>query len=103
SCGLPSCDPLPSPTRRSSDLLANPYTDFPQLAYSNARDGVAMLHEAGVRILAGTDAPNPGTAFGASMHRELELLAQSGLTASERSEEHTSELQSRENLVCRPL
>lgn len=73
--------PFLTPTDLQS--LANPYTDFPQLAYSNARDGVAMLHEAGVRILAGTDAPNPGTAFGASMHRELELLAQSGLTASE--------------------
>ena len=31
-------------------------------------------------ILAGTDAPNPGTAHGSSMHRELELLVKAGLT-----------------------
>src|SRR5713226_392987 len=28
---------------------------------------------------AGTDAPNPGTAYGSSMHRELELLVNAGL------------------------
>ena len=31
-------------------------------------------------ILAGTDAPNPGTAHGSSLHRELELLVQAGLS-----------------------
>src|SRR5690606_30882891 len=31
----------------------------------------------------GTDAPNPGTAFGASMHRELVLLTEAGLTPEE--------------------
>lgn len=40
---------------------------------------VASLHERGVRILAGTDAPNPGTVHGASLHREIELLVQAGL------------------------
>jgi imidazolonepropionase-like amidohydrolase len=44
---------------------------------------VAMLHEAGVPILAGTDAPNPGTSHGAALHRELELLVQAGLTPIE--------------------
>ena len=39
-----------------------------------------MLHEKGVPILAGTDAPNPGTAHGASVHRELRLLVDAGLT-----------------------
>ena len=34
-------------------------------------------------ILAGTDAPNPGTAHGASLHRELELLVSAGLTPIE--------------------
>ena len=37
----------------------------------------------GVPILAGSDAPNPGTTYGASMHRELELLVTAGLTPSE--------------------
>jgi len=41
---------------------------------------VARLAAAGVPILAGTDTPNPGTAHGASLHRELELLVGSGLT-----------------------
>ncbi len=41
---------------------------------------VAALHAAGVPILAGTDAPNPGTTWGASIHRELELLVSVGLT-----------------------
>ena len=34
-------------------------------------------------ILAGTDAPNPGTAHGASIHRELELLVRAGLSPLE--------------------
>ena len=34
-------------------------------------------------ILAGTDAPNPGTAHGASIHRELELLVRAGLAPIE--------------------
>ncbi|MGQ0383205.1 MAG: amidohydrolase family protein [Gammaproteobacteria bacterium] len=37
------------------------------------------LAGAGIRILAGSDAPNPGTAHGASLHRELELLAAAGI------------------------
>ena len=35
---------------------------------------------AGVRVAAGTDAGNPGTLHGPAIHRELELLAQAGLT-----------------------
>jgi imidazolonepropionase-like amidohydrolase len=41
---------------------------------------VAQLHAAGVPILASTDAPNPGTLHGASLHDELELLVRAGLT-----------------------
>ena len=44
---------------------------------------IRQLRAAGVPILAGSDAPNPGTAFGAAMHRELELLVQAGLTPVE--------------------
>lgn len=49
----------------------------------NALAAVAALHDAGVPLLAGTDAPNPGTYFGASMHRELELLVRAGLSPVE--------------------
>jgi imidazolonepropionase-like amidohydrolase len=40
---------------------------------------VCMLRDAGVEILAGSDAPNPGTAQGATLHEELELLVAAGL------------------------
>ncbi len=44
---------------------------------------VKQMKAAGVTILAGTDAPNPGTAHGVSIHRELELLVEGGLTPCE--------------------
>jgi imidazolonepropionase-like amidohydrolase len=44
---------------------------------------VRMLKEAGVPLLAGTDSPNPGTAHGVSIHRELELLVKAGLEPTE--------------------
>jgi imidazolonepropionase-like amidohydrolase len=46
----------------------------------HAKAAARMLHEKGVPILAGSDAPNPGTAHGASIHRELRLLVDAGLT-----------------------
>lgn len=46
--------------------------------YSPAEANVRLLAAAGVTLLAGTDAPNPGPVFGASLHRELELLVRSG-------------------------
>ena len=45
-----------------------------------ARRATAALAKAGVPILAGTDAPNPGTSHGASLHGELEMLVKAGLT-----------------------
>lgn len=44
---------------------------------------VAALHAAGVTILAGTDAGNPGTTHGASLHGELDLLVRAGLSPAE--------------------
>ena len=52
---------------------------------------IAALRAAGVRVLAGTDAPNPGTSHGAAMHRELELLVEAGLTEVEALRAATSE------------
>jgi imidazolonepropionase-like amidohydrolase len=51
--------------------------------YNAAIATVQQLKAARVPILAGTDAPNPGTAHGPSMHGELELLVQAGLTPVE--------------------
>jgi len=48
-----------------------------------ALDSVRRLHAAGVDVLAGSDAPNPGTAHGASLHHELALLVRAGLTPAQ--------------------
>lgn len=67
--------------------IANLQKTFPfesvQGTYSTAEEAVRQLKAAGVPILAGTDAPNSGTSHGASIHRELELLVQAGLTPLE--------------------
>ena len=41
------------------------------------------LHQAGVSLLAGTDSPGPGNGYGLSMHLELQLLTECGLTPEE--------------------
>ncbi len=55
------------------------------------REGIDSLHRAGARILAGTDAQNYGTAHGASLHDELALLVDAGLTPIEALTAATSE------------
>ena len=47
--------------------------------YDVPRSTIHLLVQNGVPVLAGTDSPNPGTAFGASIHRELELLVDAGM------------------------
>lgn len=39
-----------------------------------------LLYRAGLTVLAGTDAPNPGTVYGASLQAELEYLVRAGLS-----------------------
>ena len=51
-------------------------------AFQALLENVLALYAAGVPILAGSDALNPGTAYGASLHRELELLVAAGLEPS---------------------
>lgn len=53
------------------------------VSYASAEAAVKQLRAAHVPILAGTDAGNPGTAHGAALHRELELLVKAGLTPME--------------------
>src|SRR5262249_44051055 len=50
-----------------------------QISCDQFPPALASLVSHGVEILAGTDANNPGTAHGASMHDELVLLVQDGL------------------------
>jgi len=71
-----------------SPSAANLKKSFPtrpgsKVDFANALAAVAALHKAGVPLLAGTDAPNPGTAHGVSVHREMQLLVQAGLTPVE--------------------
>jgi imidazolonepropionase-like amidohydrolase len=67
--------------RRLTSGAAGPMQGMPP--YSRAEENVGRLVDAGVTILAGTDAPNPGTVFGASLHRELELLVRCGMTPAQ--------------------
>ncbi len=78
-------DPRLSPYLAADEVL-NLRMAFPKRGeprFQNALDAVRQLKAAGVPILAGTDAPNPGTAHGPSIHRELELLVKAGLTPAE--------------------
>ncbi len=75
-------EPLLGPVERSSLSTRFPGSGREQ-QLDNALASVRALHAAGVPILAGTDAPNPGTAHGASLHRELELLVRAGLSPVE--------------------
>src|SRR5207302_6988388 len=84
------------PTRRSSDLSRRHSS-----AISAASSGV------GSRLSRASTSWSPGASPGLwrrmrSMARETVRVA-SSRQKSRRSEEHTSELQSRENLVCRLL
>ncbi|HUG92448.1 MAG TPA: CIA30 family protein [Planctomycetaceae bacterium] len=72
----------------TAEDVANLQSAFPRRPaskadYAVARETVQELANMGVPILAGTDAPNPGTAHGASLHRELELLVDAGLSAED--------------------
>ena len=80
-------DPKLSPWIGQS-AATNLKASFPRRAgsvarYANAVETVRALKAAGVPILAGTDAPNPGTWHGVSMHGKLQLLVEAGLSPPE--------------------
>jgi imidazolonepropionase-like amidohydrolase len=89
--GTPSGESLVADARLSPYLASedskNLKQSFPKfstgLSEKYAEETVVQLKAAHVPVLAGTDAPNPGTQHGVSMHRELELLVRSGLTPQE--------------------
>ena len=88
--GRPSGEPLTTDQRLEPYLstanignLKKPFPFAVPLNEKFAEQATRELKAAGVPILAGTDAPNPGTAHGASMHRELELLVRSGMSPTE--------------------
>lgn len=54
-----------------------------RVRFADSKTNLKKLFDAGVLIAAGTDAPYPGVFQGDGIHRELELLVQSGLTPLE--------------------
>src|SRR5690606_41038801 len=91
------------PTRRSSDLKSAALTSLP--SWPLRRNGMCASRLSGttraqpVSALNAAPTPRPrNTFFGLGVGAAFKAL-----TGWARSEEHTSELQSRENLVCRLL
>jgi imidazolonepropionase-like amidohydrolase len=62
---------------------ADPAQTASPLRLAHAETIAGLMHAAGVRLLAGTDANLWQPQHGAGMHRELELLVQAGMTPSE--------------------
>jgi imidazolonepropionase-like amidohydrolase len=63
-----------------ASLIAKPQRlQAPEVAMKNLR----RLADAGVEIVMGTDAGNIGTVHGASIHREMRMMVESGLTPLE--------------------
>lgn len=73
-----SIAPFLTPAQRGS-LALDPGMPARPERFQAVLETVGALHAAGVPILAGTDSLNPGTAHGASLHREIELLVNAGL------------------------
>ncbi len=79
----PQLEPLISPA-----VLAGLQRGFPDSAVKQENfDRALMITKAfkknNLTVLAGTDAPNPGTTYGASLHQELEFLVQAGFSPAD--------------------
>ncbi|KRE94186.1 imidazolonepropionase [Nocardioides sp. Soil774] len=76
--------------------LRSSFDRYPQGSIDHVLDSVRALHEAGVRLLAGTDSSAPfpflgGLAHGASVHHEMQYLVRAGLSPSAALRAATSE------------
>ncbi|HET9363856.1 MAG TPA: amidohydrolase family protein, partial [Candidatus Angelobacter sp.] len=92
------CGPDSAGSKLVKDPLLSPYLSheaksrlketFPSartnlVSCKAAPEALRQLKAAGALIVAGTDAPNPGTTYGASLHGELEMYVEDGLTPIE--------------------
>ncbi len=59
------------------------FYEFQKSNKVNFQASLKKLSDAGARILTGTDVPNLGTLVGFSLHREMKLLVDAGLTSWE--------------------
>jgi len=80
-------DPVLGPTIQASEV-ANLRIAFPEVSTERntmeyALASVRAVLQAGGTVLAGSDAPNPGTVLGLSLHREMELLVRAGMSPVE--------------------
>ncbi len=66
-----------------STLKASFGYNIPGFDLAIAKSNVKRFFDAGVPILAGSDAPNSGTAYGISAYHEMFLLVESGLTPAQ--------------------
>ncbi len=74
----PRVAPYLSPSQKET-LTAKDNKAVPEF-FANAVANTRALHEAGIPLLAGTDAPNPATAHGVSLHEELQIFVTAGYT-----------------------
>jgi len=80
--------PYLTAAQRTELTKTGPGPDHPLAPYlvrfdvDRAKQNVRIMKAAGVRILAGTDAPNLGS-HGVSVHGEMQLLTQAGLSPAE--------------------
>ncbi|WP_242361068.1 amidohydrolase family protein [Anaeromyxobacter sp. SG17] len=72
---------LLDPVELPPDLVARARERGPFGPYQ--LENIRRERDAGVLVVAGSDAGNPGTFHGPAIHRELELLVQAGLTPAE--------------------
>lgn len=79
---LLAADPFIAPylTARQKGMLELVWKRPRPADFGIASANTGRLARAGVTIIAGTDAPNPTTAFGASLHLELALMVRAGMT-----------------------
>src|SRR5690606_39723559 len=100
------CSPSPAPRNRLSVPIRRS-SDLPSACSPSSRDSSNASTSAGPRSTSTPrSSPSPPATSSASPSRPSSSPASSASTptsGSKRSEEHTSELQSRENLVCRLL
>lgn len=66
--------PMPKPSRAEKEEI--------DAGLANLRELTRRLHAEGVRLVVGTDSPNPSVVPGFSLHQEMALLVASGIPAT---------------------